>query len=42
MAEPKYALPLPPPKEVEPTESSEKPIAVTTVAAITGVISFIQ
>lgn len=41
-AEPKSALPLPPPKEVEPTERSEKPMAVTTVAAITGVISFIQ
>ena len=35
-AEPKSALPLPPPKEVEPTERSEKPIAVTTVAAIVG------
>ena len=41
-AEPKSALPLPPPKEVEPTERSEKPMEITTVAAITGVMSFIQ
>ena len=40
--DPKFSLPLPPPKEAAPTESSEKPIAVTTLAATTGVISFVQ
>ena len=42
VAEPKASLPLPPPKEAAPTERSEKPIEVTTLAATIGVISFIQ
>lgn len=33
LAEPKSAAPVPPPKEAAPTERSENPIAVTTVAA---------
>ena len=41
-AEPKSALPLPPPKEDAPTESSENPMAVTTLADTMGVISRIQ
>ncbi len=36
-AEPKFSLPLPPPKELAPTESREKPMAVTTEAATMGV-----
>lgn len=34
--EPKSALPLPPPKEVAPTVSREKPMAVTTLAETIG------
>lgn len=41
-AEPKSALPLPPPKEVAPTVSSEKPIAVTTLADTIGAMTLIQ
>ena len=33
---PKSAAPEPPPNEVAPVESSEKPIDVTTTAATTG------
>lgn len=33
VADPKFSLLLPPPKEDAPTESREKPIAVTTLAA---------
>ncbi len=33
VADPKFSLPLPPPKEDAPTESRENPIAVTTLAA---------
>lgn len=36
VADPKFSLPLPPPKEEAPTESREKPIAVTTLAATIG------
>ena len=39
VAEPNVSLPLPPPKEDAPTESREKPIAVTTVEDTIGVIS---
>lgn len=42
LAEPKSAAPVPPPKEAAPTERSENPIAVTTVAATIGEITFIQ
>lgn len=42
VAEPNVSLPLPPPKEDAPTESREKPIAVTTVEDTIGVISLIQ
>ena len=41
-AEPKVSLPLPPPNDEAPTDKSEKPMAVTTLAATTGVISLIQ
>ena len=40
--EPKFSLPLPPPNEAEPTDSREKPIAVTTLAATIGEIHFSQ
>ena len=39
---PKSAAPSPPAKELAPTGSSENPMAVTTVAATTCGISFIQ
>ena len=42
VAEPNSLLPLPPPNEDAPTESSEKPIAVTTLAATIGVIILVQ
>ena len=35
---PKSAAPLPPPNDVAPTESSEKPMDVTTTAATIGVM----
>ena len=41
-AEPKSALPLPPPKDAAPTDNRENPIAVTTLAATTGVINLVQ
>ena len=41
-AEPKFSLPLPPPNEEAPTERSEKPIDVTTLADTIGVISLSQ
>ena len=41
-AEPKSALPEPPPKDAAPTLSSEKPMAVTTVEETIGEISLIQ
>lgn len=41
VAEPKFSLPLPPPKEDAPTDRSENPIEVTTLADTIGVISFI-
>ena len=40
--EPKFALLLPHPKELAPTDKREKPIAVTTQADTIGLISFIQ
>ena len=42
VAEPKFSLPLPPPKELAPTERREKPMEVTTLAATIGDISLIQ
>lgn len=42
VAEPKESLPLPPPKEEAPTESREKPMAVTTVEDTIGVMRRIQ
>ena len=42
LAEPKSALPLPPPKDSAPTLNKEKPMAVTTLAATIGEISFSQ
>lgn len=42
LAEPKSAEPTPPAKEFAPTGSSEKPIAVTTVAATIGEMILIQ
>lgn len=42
VAEPKESLPLPPPKEEAPTESKEKPMAVTTVEDTIGVMRRIQ
>lgn len=41
-AEPKSAAPVPPAKDEAPTVSSEKPIAVTTVAATMGATILIQ
>ena len=40
--EPKSSLPLPPPKEFAPTDNSENPMAVTTLADTIGAISFSQ
>ena len=40
--EPKFSLPLPPPKDAAPTDNNEKPIAVTTLAETIGVISLSQ
>ena len=42
LAEPKFSVPEPPPNDEAPTERSEKPIAVTTLAATIGAISLIQ
>ena len=42
LVDPKSGEPKPPAKELAPTESSEKPMAVTTVAATMGDIIFIQ
>ena len=39
---PKSAAPLPPPNDVAPTESNEKPMEVTTTAATMGVMSLRQ
>ena len=33
---PKFLLPLPPPKELAPTDNNEKPMDVTTLAATIG------
>ena len=40
--DPKSSAPVPPPKEEAPTDSSEKPMAVTTEADTIGVMIFVQ
>ena len=39
---PKFLLPLPPPKELAPTDNNEKPMDVTTLAATIGATILIQ
>ena len=41
-AEPKSIAPVPPPNDDAPTDKSENPIAVTTVAETIGATTFIQ